>query len=1154
MAGGHPARCTYTAKFESSSSSQQHHQQQQQQHQTRQDASSAPAPVTGAGGLLRLPQQQQQPSAFSHQEGALAGETTSQLSPLAAAPTGSQLAAAERGVACTPQAPCLPLPTCSSSCCCTNSRCSSSSSSGRRRRRRKEALGGALRRRVAARAKSSSSSLQARGRCSSSIKGSSNRCSSSSVGERPIAGTTSLWCSEASRSDEGSHSVSREAEVQQQQQKEQLQPPRERPRWLLRPPPEHLLNLLQREAFRCCCFLCSAAAAPQQQQQLIIPLPSLPRQVGRAAPPKAAAGECWGPEGQAPNAEAAAAAARKLGGGAVGAAAAEGSRVRGRLLHAGPGGLAPVCSVSVGSTGDSSRGSSNSTSSSRSSKRSSVTSSSSSSSSRGRLLRLPVASVREAVVVGNTSVAQRRRSKAADAAAGACSSRSSSSSTEGRGCFSDGKAHSRRYRVRLSFLEPLRHTAPETFSSAGFRNSSSMGENNLLFEPQCSSSRGAAAAAAAVAADAGAALAFGLHVKRHHHAADGGSRKGVCQQERQLYRRPWRPVSCDSSSSSSSSSSAARGHSLQAVDDVLRAASGMDIGHSLMHLTTSSSSNSSSSSIVSGPVKWLSGDGPADCSEVAAATASATAAAAGAAGSPCFGACDRGPHAGAEASSSDPAASPFTCIHSLPCAFPNVPPPAAASAEAAAAGGEEGSGGVRCCFMQGPLVVSVEESGGCVFSAWRGYLLIKRLNFILRHGAALFSLPMREDGFVRVRELLALPCMRSVTWDDLQTAVSANFKQRYELLFDEAEVETAPAFLDNEKQQQQQRMQQQGCSSSSINGRVGESGQGEEVACVCNGNQAQEKEGEGSLDEAKSFSLACSPPRPSAAAVEEADNCSAACVGEADGVSGKWLLRATQGHTIPYIRSDLLLRRVQHPWELPVCVHGTYLRNWMAIRVLGLHRMNRNHIHFATGLPGDASVVSGMRRNSEVAIYADVEKAMKAGVSFFKARNGVVLTDGIDGRMPPWLLSKVVLLKEGVTLLRDGVDLTQQHLGLIPRAYRRAQEAIIFKEQLQHDLDVLQLSPYAAPTCCLLNSHHSDQPLPICMAFAAQQQQQQQERQQQQQQQPYCCCQQQEAHKQQQQHALSRQAASSEEEGKEEERARLRRAQRDETFEGFAEK
>lgn len=63
-----------------------------------------------------------------------------------------------------------------------------------------------------------------------------------------------------------------------------------------------------------------------------------------------------------------------------------------------------------------------------------------------------------------------------------------------------------------------------------------------------------------------------------------------------------------------------------------------------------------------------------------------------------------------------------------------------------------------------------------------------------------------------------------------------------------------------------------------------------------------------------------------------------------DLVSDRWLIRATQGHTIRHVCSELLLRRIRDPSELTKCVHGTYLKNWLAIRTLGLSRMHRNHI------------------------------------------------------------------------------------------------------------------------------------------------------------------------------------------------------------------
>ena len=59
--------------------------------------------------------------------------------------------------------------------------------------------------------------------------------------------------------------------------------------------------------------------------------------------------------------------------------------------------------------------------------------------------------------------------------------------------------------------------------------------------------------------------------------------------------------------------------------------------------------------------------------------------------------------------------------------------------------------------------------------------------------------------------------------------------------------------------------------------------------------------------------------------------------------------------------------------------------------------MNRNHIHLATGVSEDSKVVSGMRSNCNILIYIDMELAMKDGIKFFKSKNNVVLTEGING-------------------------------------------------------------------------------------------------------------------------------------------------------------
>ncbi|KAH9304970.1 hypothetical protein KI387_009374, partial [Taxus chinensis] len=93
--------------------------------------------------------------------------------------------------------------------------------------------------------------------------------------------------------------------------------------------------------------------------------------------------------------------------------------------------------------------------------------------------------------------------------------------------------------------------------------------------------------------------------------------------------------------------------------------------------------------------------------------------------------------------------------------------------------------------------------------------------------------------------------------------------------------------------------------------------------------------------------------------------------------NGQLLIRANQGHSIRTINSVELLNPIVSPEEVPVCVHGTYLRYLEVIKKEGLKSMNRIHIHFATGLCKEDGVISGMRSSCEVFIYLNVQKASK---------------------------------------------------------------------------------------------------------------------------------------------------------------------------------
>ena len=51
------------------------------------------------------------------------------------------------------------------------------------------------------------------------------------------------------------------------------------------------------------------------------------------------------------------------------------------------------------------------------------------------------------------------------------------------------------------------------------------------------------------------------------------------------------------------------------------------------------------------------------------------------------------------------------------------------------------------------------------------------------------------------------------------------------------------------------------------------------------------------------------------------------------------------------------------------------------------------------GLPGEAGVISGMRKSAEVFVWVDVLRAMRMGVTFYLSQNRVVLTPGREVRL-----------------------------------------------------------------------------------------------------------------------------------------------------------
>lgn len=126
-----------------------------------------------------------------------------------------------------------------------------------------------------------------------------------------------------------------------------------------------------------------------------------------------------------------------------------------------------------------------------------------------------------------------------------------------------------------------------------------------------------------------------------------------------------------------------------------------------------------------------------------------------------------------------------------------------------------------------------------------------------------------------------------------------------------------------------------------------------------------------------------------------------------------FFIAANQGHTIKGIE----VGQPFVPMESTIVFHGTNCSAWDYIKKSGLSPMDRNHIHFASGLPDDGQVISGMRTNCEVIISIDVFKCIENGIKFIISDNGVILTAGNENGIVPHSLFVSVVDRSGKSLM-----------------------------------------------------------------------------------------------------------------------------------------
>lgn len=121
------------------------------------------------------------------------------------------------------------------------------------------------------------------------------------------------------------------------------------------------------------------------------------------------------------------------------------------------------------------------------------------------------------------------------------------------------------------------------------------------------------------------------------------------------------------------------------------------------------------------------------------------------------------------------------------------------------------------------------------------------------------------------------------------------------------------------------------------------------------------------------------------------------------------LIYAQQGHSSKVGDIDQrTLHAILLEASIPDCViHGTVRTNLTAILTAGLKKMGRDHIHMVAEMP-NAEVKSRVRKGSNTILKIDVRTAIADGIEFLLSGNGIILTGGINGVLPPKYITCVM--------------------------------------------------------------------------------------------------------------------------------------------------
>ena len=192
---------------------------------------------------------------------------------------------------------------------------------------------------------------------------------------------------------------------------------------------------------------------------------------------------------------------------------------------------------------------------------------------------------------------------------------------------------------------------------------------------------------------------------------------------------------------------------------------------------------------------------------------------------------------------------------------------------------------------------------------------------------------------------------------------------------------------------------------------------------------------------------------------------------------GDPFLRAAQGHS-QYVNKDQLMTRMR-------LYHGTRARYYRSIVRQGLMAGgptgSRTDVHLVEHLPSSGQrVVSGWRPDCEIAVQVAPQAAESGGCVFYRSDNGVYLTEGVRGSIPPRYISAVVILRTG-EVITSPTKGTAPSGEAVDAGLRRARRVYM---RVEHELvAVASLDGWALNLCCLVPCEHDTSACGMCCSY-----------------------------------------------------------------------